>query len=61
MFDFRRSKRAGWATGLSRFGLDDGIVTQVALLNAQFGLELDGKYFRYDDLNLPGPRGAPER
>jgi outer membrane lipoprotein-sorting protein len=38
-----------------------GIVTQVALLNPEFGLELDDKYFRYDDLNLPGPRGAPER
>jgi outer membrane lipoprotein-sorting protein len=38
-----------------------GNVTQVALLNPEFGLELDDKYFRYDDLNLPGPRGAPER
>jgi outer membrane lipoprotein-sorting protein len=38
-----------------------GVVTQIALLNTQFGLELDGKYFRYDELNLPGPRGAPER
>jgi outer membrane lipoprotein-sorting protein len=39
-----------------------GIVTQVALLNAEFGLELERKYFRHDDLDLPGPRGAtPER
>jgi outer membrane lipoprotein-sorting protein len=39
-----------------------GIVTQVALLNPEFGLELERKYFRHDDLDLPGPRGAtPER
>jgi hypothetical protein len=37
-----------------------GIVTQVALLNPEFGLELDRKYFLYDDLDIPRAGNRPD-